>query len=74
METERGKQGGSYIICGAQSKMKMKGPLLKNYGFQDSDKRILNQMWSEHGPCENAQDLQQEYESQYLGSCNFLVF
>lgn len=33
-------------------KMKIKGPLLKNRGFQDSDSRALNQMWvpSEHGP------------------------
>lgn len=36
----------SYIICGAQSKMKMHGCLLKYYyEFQDSNIRILKQAW-----------------------------
>lgn len=43
-----------YIICRAQSKMKMGGPSLKKYQeFLDGVSRASNQAWgpSEHSPC-----------------------
>lgn len=43
--------GTSYLICRAQCKMKIWGPILKNYEFQDDYSRALNQgqVPSEHG-------------------------
>lgn len=48
--TTRGRT--SYIICRAQCKRNMQGPLFKTYEeFQDGNSRALNQTWklSKHG-------------------------
>lgn len=49
-------EAGSYMLCGAQWKVKTQVPLFENYWeFQDSDSRALIQAWSpsEHGVLSN---------------------